>query len=280
MDSLWHETDLPSPHYFIHDLFIKKEQASHQLDTVLITSRFVLILEIKSIAGLLNFDDQLRQFSRTNKDGSIDGMRNPDDQLRRHEKWMRQFLTQRNTSLPVIGAIVFTYPSAIVQTKASGRLMIQSSGLPYLLEHLMNRYRKEVISAEQTKRTAETLLQLHSEKQLKRPFSSVPFLKGVICPYCPAEKLTYHKRKWRCRKCAYADRYAHFDALIHYRLLVNPTITNREFREFTGLTSAATASRLLKMADMPVQGSFKDRVYHIPDAISRPESISGDSASN
>ncbi|WP_256204129.1 nuclease-related domain-containing protein [Planococcus faecalis] len=83
VDSFWHEIDLSLPHYFIHDLFIQKEMSSHQIDSVLVTSRFVLALEIKSISGLLNFDPTLRQFSRTNKDGSIDGMNNPDDQLRR-----------------------------------------------------------------------------------------------------------------------------------------------------------------------------------------------------
>lgn len=146
VDSLWHEIDLPLPHYFIHDLFIQKEKSSHQIDSVLITSRFVLALEIKSISGLLNFDPQLRQFSRTNKDGSIDGMKNPDDQLRRHEKWLEQFLFHQRVKLPVIGVIVFTYPSSVVQSRAGNRLMVQASGLPHLMDRLLEKHPQEILS--------------------------------------------------------------------------------------------------------------------------------------
>src|SRR5690606_10282761 len=152
----------------IHDLYIQKAASSHQMDTILVTSRFVLLLEIKSIAGQLNFDPQLRQFSRTNKDGSIDGMRNPDDQVLRHEIWLKQFLTAQKVSLPVIGVIVFAYPSSIVNSRSGKRIMIQSSGLPYLVEQLLAKYPADFLDARKTRRLANRLLQLHTEKPLRQ----------------------------------------------------------------------------------------------------------------
>ncbi|HSJ37465.1 MAG TPA: nuclease-related domain-containing protein, partial [Planococcus sp. (in: firmicutes)] len=146
VDALWQEIPVECPHYFLHDLFIQKPNSSHQIDTILVTSRFVLVLEIKSIAGQLNFDPQLRQFSRTNRDGSVDGMRNPDDQLHRHEKWMQQFLASQKVTLPVIGAIVFTYPSSIVNSRPANRIIIQSSGLPYLVDQLHAKYPVELLN--------------------------------------------------------------------------------------------------------------------------------------
>ncbi|RNF40089.1 nuclease-related domain-containing protein [Planococcus salinus] len=274
VDSLWHDFTIDCPHYFIHDLFIQKPQSSHQIDTVLVTSRFVLLLEIKSIVGLLNFDSQLRQFSRTNKDGSIEGMRNPDDQLRRHEKWLQGFLAEHNCPLPVIGAIVFTYPSSIVQKKADKRLTIQSSGLPFLLDQLLAVHKKDLLTKEMTFEIANSLVSLHSNKSLRWPLLPSTFQTGVLCPECTGVKMIYVQRRWRCENCSYSHPHAHLEALAQYRVLVSPTITNRQFRDFTGLSAPSTASKLLRNLAMPFRGSFKDRVYEIPAEIGRTERIS------
>ncbi|EIM07487.1 hypothetical protein A1A1_05877 [Planococcus antarcticus DSM 14505] len=273
VDSLWHEIELPLPHYFIHDLFIQKEMSSHQIDSILITSRFVLALEIKSISGLLNFDPHLRQFSRTNKDGSIDGMNNPDDQLRRHEKWLEQFLFQQRIKLPVIGAIIFTYPSSVIQSRAGNRIIIQSSGLPHLMEQLLTRHPREVLSKKKTEALAHKLLEHHSIKPLAPMGLSSSFVKGILCPICPSLPLNYRRGKWRCEVCVHCDPLAHLGALSQYRTLVKTTISNREFREFTGIHSVVTASKLLKSANMPFNGSYKDRIYFIPELIEGTESI-------
>ncbi|MGI2327811.1 NERD domain-containing protein [Planococcus sp. YIM B11945] len=279
VDSLWHEIPLNLPHFFIHDLFIQKPASSHQIDSLLVTSRFVFVLEIKSITGLLNFDPQLRQFSRTNKDGSIDGMRNPDDQLRRHERWLEDFLLQQRLKLPVIGAIVFTYPSSVVQSRPGTRLMVQSSGLPHLMEQLLVKHPEEILTKTKTKQLAQKLNSLHSIKPLEMPRLPAGFVKGVLCPKCPGQNMEFHRRKWSCAECSYVDSFAHLDTLEQYRSLVSPHITNRDFREFIGIESVSTASKLMKVANMPFQGSFKDRVYLIPEKIVRPESISSNSES-
>lgn len=273
IDSFWHEIELPIPHYFIHDLFIQKPQSSHQIDTLLITAQFILILEIKSISGLLHFDPQTRQFFRTNKDGSIDGMRNPDDQVRRHEKWLEHFLSERKIKLPVIGAIVFAYPSAIIQSKAGDRLMIQSSGLPYLLDRLMNHYRKEILSKTAARELAGQLLKLHSispPPQFEIPSGLLP---GVLCPRCEKVAMCYKRKNWFCSTCLHSDPHAHLAALKQYRSLFSSTISNREFRRFTGISSVSAASKLLAASNMAFKGSFKDRVYVIPENFLDEDSI-------
>ncbi len=267
VDSFWHEIDLSLPHYFIHDLFIQKEMSSHQIDSVLVTSHFVLALEIKSISGLLNFDSNLRQFSRTNKDGSIDGMKNPDDQLRRHEKWLEQFLCQQRIKLPVVGAIVFTYPSSVVQSRAGNRVMIQASGLSYLMEQLLEKHPHEILSKKKTESLACNLLALHTIKPLVSLGLTDSFMTGVLCPSCPGRSLKYCRGKWRCEVCNHRDPLSHLSALMQYRTLVKTTISNREFREFTGITSSSIASKLLASTKMTHQGSFKDRLYLIPEAF-------------
>ncbi|MFC3210589.1 nuclease-related domain-containing protein [Planomicrobium okeanokoites] len=273
VDSLFYEIPIDSPHYFIQDLFIQKPKSSHQIDSVLITSRFVLLLEIKSISGELNFDPQLRQFSRTNKDGSVDGMTNPDDQIRRHEKWMQQFLASQKISLPVIGVIVFTYPSSIVNSRPKNRIIIQSSGLPFLMDQLLLKYPDELLNTRKTRQLADRLLKLHSLRQLRQIEVPAGLRRGVLCPKCPDSKLTYRYKKWTCQKCSLIDPHAHLRTLQEYRVLINPLISNREFRDFTGIESVSIASKLLTDSKMTFQGSFKDRVYMIPESFDAPDSI-------
>lgn len=266
VDSLFHEIPIGCPHYFLQDLFIQTPKSSHQIDTILITSRFVLLLEIKSIAGQLDFDPQLRQFFRTNKDGSIDGMRNPDDQLRRHEKWVQRFLADQKISLPVIGAIVFTYPSSIVNSRPKNRIIIQSSGLPYLMDQLLAKYSAELLTTRKARQLTSRLLQMHSDRPMRELDVPVELKRGVLCGNCD-EVLYYEKRAWRCKKCSYKNPLAHIQTLLQYRSLISETISNREFREFTGLTSISIASKLLTKSNMSFQGSFKDRIYLIPEAF-------------
>lgn len=273
VDSLWQEIPVECPHYLLHDLFIQKPAASHQIDTLFVTSRFVLALEIKSIAGRLDFDPQLRQFSRTNKDGSVDGMRNPDDQLRRHEKFVQQFLAAQKVPLPVIGAIVFTYPSSIVQSRPKNRIIIQSSGLPFLVDQLLAKYPDEILTARKTRHLAGKLLEMHTAPPLRELDVPVDLRKGVLCGGCPGFRMTYRYKKWTCPNCSMVDPYAHLRTLEQYRILIKPLISNREFRDFTGIESVSVASKLLTESKMTFQGSFKDRVYLIPVSFNAPDSI-------
>src|SRR5690606_3651286 len=96
---------------------------------------------------------------------------------------------------------------------------------------------------------------------------AVDLKKGVLCGEC-SNVLYYDKRAWRCKNCSYKNHLAHLQTLLQYRLLISQTITNREFREFTGLDSVSTASKLLTKSNMDYIGNFKDRKYLIPEAFS------------
>jgi len=194
-------------------------------------------------------------------------MKNPDDQLRRHEKWLEGFLFRQRVKLPVIGVIIFTYPSSIIQSRAGNRVMIQASGLPHLMDHLLEKHPQEILSKKKTESLAHKLLELHSIKPLAPMGLSDSFMKGALCPECPGRPLNYRRGRWRCQLCAHCDPIAHLTALLQYRTLVKKTISNREFREFTGITSPSIASKLLAGTQMSHQGSFKDRSYIIPEAF-------------
>jgi hypothetical protein len=49
-----------------------------------------------------------------------------------------------------------------------------------------------------------------------------------------------------------------------YFLLIKPTITNMEFRQFLHIHSIHIAQKHLAAMNLPYTGKFRDRAYHRP----------------
>lgn len=74
------EIYLQQAYYLLHDLEFKgKGGLTYQIDTLLMTQYFILVLEIKNISGRVDFMAENHQFIRVTSDGRVDGFRNPLD---------------------------------------------------------------------------------------------------------------------------------------------------------------------------------------------------------
>lgn len=233
---------------------------NYQIDAICIFPSFILIVEVKNISGLIHMDGDKRQFSRT-LNGIITGMNNPDDQLYRHEKLIRSLI---GGNIPIIGIAVFTNPSAVLEIKNIKRRVIHLSGLPFVLDELVSHYRTapKIDSEHYT----EQLISMQSPLQLSIPPTIPhPLLEGVFCPHCPSIKMNYSRNYWRCPGCAAKLADAHLLALQDYRLLIGPTISNREFRKFTGMQSRTNAWIVLQSCNFQTIGNKKSLRYVIPE---------------
>lgn len=205
-------------------------------------------------------DGSKRQFIRT-LNGVTTGMTNPDDQLYRHEKLIRRFISDK---VPVIGIAVFTNPSAILEIKHIKRRVLHLSGLPFVLDALISTYRNSPkIDIEHY---CEYFLSLQPPLQNHQPAPKpYPLLAGVFCSECPYIKMNYSRGFWRCPSCKAKQADAHQLALQDYRLLIGPTISNRDFRNFTGLQSRTNATAILKNCRFQTVGNKKSLRYIIPE---------------
>lgn len=66
-----------------------------------------------------------------------------------------------------------------------------------------------------------------------------------------------------CPSCGSTSRNAHQTSIRDYALLIKPSITNRELREFILLESRTTATKLLKEFQFPTTGLKKGQAYTI-----------------
>ena len=77
-----------------HDLRLEDQSRFFQIDTLLITQKMCLIIEVKNIAGTIYFDPIFRQLIRT-KDGKETAFPYPITQLERQELQLKEWF-QKN----------------------------------------------------------------------------------------------------------------------------------------------------------------------------------------
>ena len=111
------------PMYILHDVRIQHGDYNAQLDFVIITSKFICILETKKLNGDITINNQgefVRAFKNsTGKVYKKEGMYSPISQNQRHVRILQDMLLKekiiRNT--PVISLVVLANPKSIIDFK-------------------------------------------------------------------------------------------------------------------------------------------------------------------
>lgn len=262
------ELGLSSNFFILQDLIIPRIHSTLQLDTVLVTPKFICILEIKNMTGEFHFDSEGYQFYRIKKDGVKEPQRSPEIQLRRAVRTIQPILQQAQIDLPLIGIIVFA--------SRSGFIVEKPKHFPAVLLDRLNEYIEAIdksmeirLTNEQTNQLAQSLHSLHQHEKFKCVFQRHGMNKswvmpGVICPTCKNSTMQRLNSRWQCHSCKSISKDAHLIALQEYRVLFDENVSNREVGWFLGISSSDTTRRLLVKAGFPYTGSFKDRTYQVP----------------
>ncbi|GLC88811.1 nuclease-related domain-containing protein [Lysinibacillus piscis] len=265
VDAEWLEIDLPFPHYFLHDLQVTNRfGTSHQIDTILLCPHFILLLEIKNIAGMLKLDKEFAQFTRTTIDGQLDGMTNPFYQVRRHQEWLTWELQQVHMTIPVHHAVVMATKKAILSNGLSDQAIFHVAGLRYYVRKLLQQYPNVMLDEKELAQLAQQLLAKHRPFQRKLSLPLQDIQKGVLCPQCSnGQQMDYHYKKWVCRRCGLIDANALLRTLEDYRLLMGEMLTNQSFCTFFAIDSPNIAYKLLKKLPLQAVGEKRHRQYWI-----------------
>ncbi|WP_164985197.1 NERD domain-containing protein kinase family protein [Ammoniphilus sp. CFH 90114] len=266
----YHLQFLPEKDFLIfQDLRLPLQDRFFQIDTLVLTPAYALIIESKNIYGHLFFNPVSKQVIRTfqdNKEGFPDPLMQAKRQQIQLQKWME---AESIKSCPVYKLISIGSPSTIVET-APGNEAIFTQILH--AEHIPNKILEfptepKLLSSYQLKKLSEHLLQNHIPLKLdilkRYRLSSSELLKGIACPHCPNHQLTRIFANWKCPQCKTKRKKAHV-RVIKDHLLIHGFITNEQCRELLNLSSIHTATRLLKAMRLPLEGKTKGRVYYTP----------------
>lgn len=262
---------LPDKEFTIfHDLRLHNGGHFFQLDTLIISSTFALILEIKNIKGTLYFDSTFKQLLRMN-DSNEEGFLDPISQAHQQKNAFRKWLNSMGISIPIEYLVVISNPSTIIKTNEHNyealKRVTHAHNILDKIAPIQKKINKEVLSFKEITKIKRHLLKKHIHQQINilefYKIRQEDILTGVQCPNCCALPMKRQHGTWYCTFCRQKDKNAHQQALIDYLLLFDSTISNQKFRNFLQLSSENIAKKLLRSTNLPHSGSNKGRIYHL-----------------
>ncbi|WP_159461963.1 nuclease-related domain-containing protein [Salirhabdus sp. Marseille-P4669] len=263
---------LPDKDYYIlHDLTLSNKH-TFQMDTLILTPYFFLILEVKNYNGTVYFDDTFKQLIRM-VDGKKEGYPYPITQVGRHKKQLHQWLLKKGIrSIPIETLIVFSFSSTIIESSNHNpefvQRIIHSENIPEAVAEVSKRYGRRLFTKaellklakqmwKQDRPQATNLLEAYALRELD-------IRGGVHCPNCSQLPMNRKGKVWTCKQCNFSSTDAHVESLKDYAYLIGPKITNEQLRAFLKIPSPSTAAYILQSMNLPYTGKTKGRQYQLP----------------
>jgi Nuclease-related domain len=268
----YHLSFLDHKKYIIfNDLKLPLTPHHFQIDSLLFTPFYTLILEIKNISGTLTIDSEFNQLTK-NYNGVITGFSDPITQANRQKLFLQRFFYDHNLVLPPIEfLVVISNPSTILKMAPGQKLtppynkIIHVQNLISEISKLNSLYIEEKATKKELSKIRKVLLNKH-EASFTNILNSYgikegELLRGVRCEICffSMERVF---GTWYCANCNFSSKTAHEQAIEDYFLLINPWITNRELRNHLGITSPKIANQLLSSLNLKVKGTSKGTTYY------------------
>jgi hypothetical protein len=263
--------ELPSNQYYIfHDLQLKIYGVHFQIDTLLISTKYILIIEAKNISGTLNFDNKFQQLIRLEDNEAFE---DPRIQAKRNQALLKRFFRSLGFKELPIDYIIF-FSNVKTKLKASPDIETDLSRVCKAreifgkIEKCEATFQEEKISLTEINKMTEILLRNHQAKKIdilnQYKIAPADIVTGVCCKKCSTIPMKYKKGTWVCLSCLFATKDAHLEAINDYFLLLKPTITNNELKIFLHLPSNDIAQKILKKSKLQSTGKTKSRIYHQP----------------
>lgn len=255
------EKPLPDKTLILHNVsFTAKVDV--QIDILVLTSSWCLIIEVKNIKGTLYFKSNPRQLIRINDDGTEDILGMPESQVKKYCFGLETLLQTNGIQLPIYKAIHFPFNNAnIKKVPETSPLLIGYELLNFIWslpneEHYVN-----------PKKVAQMLMKYQIQTDDRFPLCNhyqidPNFIRtGVECPHCGTIPMKRLQRTWQCPTCRKNSMTAHRKALEEYYMLINPIVTSTEIMHFLKLRNRFEARRILKQNSKMKTGKTKASRY-------------------
>lgn len=255
----------------VWDLNMKLGEWVVQIDGLLLTDRCAIVLDSKNVSGEIHYDPVNEEYyKKTMPGGEILTMDNPVFQLKKHIHFVRKWFSLHHINLPVTGLIVYTANNCVFNAKPPDALICKTYQMNQYLYRILRDSPLTAVSC-----PIEDIKKLIAANQV--PFKLTPlseFYKidqrdvktGVYCSKCFSYRMQRVKKSWICAACGNKDAAADRLAVQEYFSLIDRELTNRKFREFSGIVEPAAVWRILAKYDLEVSGERKMRVYKVKNS--------------
>ncbi|WP_433748794.1 nuclease-related domain-containing protein [Falsibacillus pallidus] len=257
--------------FILHDIRLQIDSHYFQIDTLLITPNFILLLEVKNIAGEIIFDSEFEQLIRIYQ-GVKTAFPYPLNQVKRHQRLLAQWLSSNKLPIcPILSFVIISSPYTIIdassERKRLSTIIMHPQSLPEKITGIYKRYPNQMLPQNEMKKIVKRIIKQNEpiEPKLMEDYklNREDLITGVICPVCSFSLFNRVHGNWLCPSCGLKDKFAHKTALADYELLFGNTINNEEFRKFLNLSSPYTANRLLRSMNLSNKGVSSDKRYYL-----------------
>lgn len=257
-------------HVPMWDLNMKLRDWAVQIDGLLLTGRCAIVMDSKNVSGEIHYDAATEEYyKKSMPDGEILNLDNPVVQLNKHILFMEKWFKQHHINLPVTGLIVFTANQCVFRAKPSGAHICKTYQMNDYLERILRDSPLTALS-----HPIDEIGKLIAANQV--PFKKSPLSKyyridmrdvktGVYCNKCGNHSMQRVQKSWICAGCGSKDPAADRLAVQEYFSLISEELTNKKFREFSGVANSDAARRILSKYDLEIIGERKTRIYKIKE---------------
>lgn len=257
---------------FFAGLRLEINDQAFQIDSLILTPYFILIIESKNIAGTLTFEKDSTQVIRE-LNGSTQGFKNPIIQVARQRKLLLAWLKKHKIPpIPILDLVGIADRRTIIQTTPDNfaiyKKLIYADVLEDKIEAIEAYYSEQKLNSRQIQKLNKLFIKEHTPAppSILRTYGidGSGLIKGIRCLHCQQFPLFRIAKQWYCRKCKSYSKNAHKQAIQDYFLLISITMTNKQCREFLQIDNPDTVKKILRCLNLPTTGSKKTRLYHRP----------------
>lgn len=228
-----------------------------QMDFLLITSQFYVILEVKNLKGILQFDpdfDQLIRIHDSNKEGFSCPINQVQTQSTHFSKWLERY---NLPALPVYPLVVISHPSSIIEVISNFELVkrkvLHAHGIQkklHAIELTHDCSGSVPLKPQEIHLLAKKLLENNSPKkdQLldKYSLSMKDLIRGIKCTYCQAPSVVNHSsHNWYCQRCRREHTMGYREALYDFKLIFGTEVELNELKQFLAIKCRHKVRRIL-----------------------------------
>lgn len=264
---------LPKRDYYIfHGLRLPHNNFYFQIDLLIATTRFLLIIEIKNVSGTVILGGPFKQMIRI-LDSKEEKLPDPISQVKRQKYQFQQLLEKEGfKDIPIEHLVIFSNSSTIINAADNNSEVIErvshSNQLMSKIKNFEKNHKIEYLDGKTIKKICRLLKKQHTPPQIDilQTYDIPPtqIIQGVICPECSTSPMKRIRGSWSCSNCQAVSDTAHIKSIVDYLLVVNPSISNHQAREFLQISSRTVASKLLGGMELHSSGSTKGTTYTLP----------------
>lgn len=260
VDNFLKQVSFPKHFAILKDIHIQTGLNNFlQIDTLIITKKYIAILEIKNIRGKISFQQKPSQLIRE-IDGEITPFKCPEQQLKRHVQKLHFLLQQYKINIPIKSLIVLAYSKTYVALPPQYANITMGCDISHHIEEY-----NQLPDAISTAKFYQALTNLVSRSfdftpkplALTYPIELKKIKTGLYCPNCHI-KINNQRN---CPHCNASKKMMQQQAIEDWFYIYKETISNRECVYFLELKDKFAANYLLNRLDLHPINHHKSRYY-------------------